>query len=155
MDIARYSKDEFKKVMGELVKYEEFVTELTVSKTIRGGKLPARVYNIIIMEPDAVNLAEIEKMKKQQQQAGQNIPKVELFGFSGPSKDSIDFLKLTFTDVIVTSYQIGGSEGDTVPVDSISLNFAKIEFEYTPLDEKGKAGSTIKTGYDLKTNKKV
>jgi len=66
VDIARYSKDEFKRVLAELVKYEEFVTELTVSKTIRGGKLPARVYNIIIMEPDAVNLKEIEKMKKDQ-----------------------------------------------------------------------------------------
>jgi len=67
LDIARYSKDEFKKVMGELVKYEEFVTELSVNKSIRGGKLPARVYTIVIMEPDAIDLKEIEKMKKQQQ----------------------------------------------------------------------------------------
>jgi len=66
MDIARYSKDEFKKVMGELVKYEEFVTELSVNKSIRGGKLPARVYTIVIMEPDAIDLKEIEKLKKQQ-----------------------------------------------------------------------------------------
>jgi len=71
VDIARYSKDEFKKTMGELVKYEEFVTELSVNKSIRGGKLPARVYTIVIMEPDAIDLKEIEKMKKQQQQ--QNI----------------------------------------------------------------------------------
>jgi len=67
VDIARYSKDEFKKVMGELVKYEEFVTELSVSKSIRGGKLPARIYTIVIMEPDAIDLKEIEKMKKLQQ----------------------------------------------------------------------------------------
>jgi len=68
VDIARYSKDEFKKIMGELVKYEEFVTELSVNKSIRGGKLPARVYTIVIMEPDAVDLKEIEKMKKLQMQ---------------------------------------------------------------------------------------
>jgi len=67
VDIARYSKDEFKKTMGELVKYEEFVTELSVNKSIRGGKLPARIYTIVIMEPDAIDLKEIEKMKKQQQ----------------------------------------------------------------------------------------
>ena len=66
MDIARFSKDEFKKVLAELVKYEEFVTELNVTKTIKGGKLPARIYQIIIMEPDAVNLKEIEAMKKAQ-----------------------------------------------------------------------------------------
>lgn len=54
--------------MGELVKYEEFVTEMSVNKSIRGGKLPARIYTIVIMEPDAIDLKEIEKMKKQQQQ---------------------------------------------------------------------------------------
>jgi len=62
--LARYSKDEYKKTMGELVRYEDFVTEVSVTKQIRGGKLPARVYTIVIMEPDAINLQELEKMKK-------------------------------------------------------------------------------------------
>jgi len=66
VDLARYSKDEYKKTMGELVRYEDFVTEVSVTKQIRGGKLPARVYTIVIMEPDAINLEELEKMKKQQ-----------------------------------------------------------------------------------------
>jgi len=65
MDIQRYSKDEYKKMMGELVKNEDFVTEVSVTRQIRGGKLPARIYTIIIMEPDAINLQELEKMKKQ------------------------------------------------------------------------------------------
>jgi len=52
-------------MMGELVQNEDFVTEVSVTKQIRGGKLPARIYTIIIMEPDAINLKELEKMKKQ------------------------------------------------------------------------------------------
>ena len=66
MDLARYSKDTFKEMMGDLVKYEEYVTEVSVTKQIRGGKLPARVFTIVIMEPEAINLKELEDMKKQQ-----------------------------------------------------------------------------------------
>jgi len=66
VDLARYSKDEYKKLLAELVQYEDFVTEVTVSKSIKGGKLPARVYQVVIMEPDAIDLKELEKMKKQQ-----------------------------------------------------------------------------------------
>ncbi len=64
MDLARYSKDEYKKLLADLVKYEDFVTEVNVTKQIRGGKLPSRVYTVVIMEPDAVNLDEINKMKR-------------------------------------------------------------------------------------------
>jgi type VI secretion system secreted protein Hcp len=67
-----------------------------------------------------------------------------------------EFYTVTMTDLLVSSYQTGGSaHGDTVPLDQISLNFAKIEFEYKPQDATGKLGAAIKTGYDLKQNKKV
>ncbi|MCA9415484.1 MAG: type VI secretion system tube protein Hcp [Candidatus Omnitrophica bacterium] len=38
-------------------------------------------------------------------------------------------LKTTLTDVIISSYQTGGSSGDVVPVDTLSLNFGSIKFE--------------------------
>jgi len=71
MDLQGYSKDTFKRTMGDLVKYEEYVTEISETKQLRGGKLPARVYTIIIMEPDAISVDDIKKMK----QAGQQPPK--------------------------------------------------------------------------------
>jgi len=64
VDLARYSKDTFKRTLGDLAKYEDYVVEITETKQIRGGKLPARIYTIIIMDPDAVDLEELEKMKK-------------------------------------------------------------------------------------------
>ena len=58
--------------MGDLVKYEEYVTEINETKQLRGGKLPARVYTIIIMEPDAISVDDLKKMKQAPQP-----PKVE------------------------------------------------------------------------------
>src|SRR5439155_14563687 len=43
-------------------------------------------------------------------------------------KEQQEFLKWTFSDLLVSSYQTGGSSGEVIPVDSISLNFTKIEF---------------------------
>src|SRR5262245_52550143 len=38
-----------------------------------------------------------------------------------------DYVKVTFTDVLVSNFQTNGdSHGNSLPVDSISLNFAKI-----------------------------
>jgi type VI secretion system secreted protein Hcp len=65
------------------------------------------------------------------------------------------YLIVTMSDLLVSSYQSGGAHGDVLPMDQISLNFAKIEWEYKPQDEKGKTGAPVKTGYDLKQNKKV
>jgi type VI secretion system secreted protein Hcp len=67
-----------------------------------------------------------------------------------------DYMKITLTDAMISSYQIGGSSGgDIVPTDQFSMNFAKIEFSFAPQDQTGKLGSPIKTGWDLTTNTKV
>jgi type VI secretion system secreted protein Hcp len=66
-----------------------------------------------------------------------------------------EYLKITFTDLLVSSYQTGGSQGQEVPIDSISLNFSKIEFGYKPQKEDGTLDAEVKAGYDLKLNKKV
>lgn len=66
-----------------------------------------------------------------------------------------EYLNIKFTDLLVSSYQTGGSAGDIIPVDQISLNFSKIEFEYKPQKPDGTLDSPVKVGYDLKANKKV
>jgi type VI secretion system secreted protein Hcp len=71
-------------------------------------------------------------------------------------KEQQEFLKITFTDCLVSSYQTGGSgHSDVLPTDQISLNFAKIEFEYKEQLTTGALGGVIKAGYDLKANKAV
>lgn len=67
-----------------------------------------------------------------------------------------DFLVVTMSDLLVSSFQTGGSgHSDIVPTDQISLNFSKIEMEYKVQNEKGQVGQPVKVGYDVKQNKKV
>lgn len=70
--------------------------------------------------------------------------------------DQQEFLTIKMTDLLVSSYQTGGSgHGDIVPTDQVSLNYSKIEFEYKEQKPDGSLGGAIKAGYDLKANKKV
>jgi len=68
-------------------------------------------------------------------------------------KDQQEYLKVKFTDLLVSSFQTGGSSGDVVPVDQISLNFAKIEYEYYPQKEDGTLGAKVPVWWNLKENK--
>ena len=71
-------------------------------------------------------------------------------------KTQQEFLKVTFTDLLVSSYQTGGSgNADVLPTDQISLNFSKIEFDYAEQKADGSLGPSVKTGYDLKLGKQV
>lgn len=65
-----------------------------------------------------------------------------------------EFFKIKLENVMVTSYNSAGNQG-SVPTDSFSLNFTKIEFEYTPQNADGSMGSPVKAGYDLKKGTKV
>ncbi|HEU0139205.1 MAG TPA: type VI secretion system tube protein Hcp [Bryobacteraceae bacterium] len=71
-------------------------------------------------------------------------------------KDQQEFLKITFSDLLVSSYQTGAASGvDSIPMDQISLNYSKIEYEYKEQKADGTLAGAIKTGWDLKLNKKV
>jgi type VI secretion system secreted protein Hcp len=70
--------------------------------------------------------------------------------------EQLDFLEITFSDLLVSSYQTGGSSGsDILPQEQISLNFSKIQMDYRPQKPDGKLDAKVSSGYDLKTNKKV
>jgi len=69
-------------------------------------------------------------------------------------KGQQDYLTFKFQDVLVSSYQTGGSEqGDVVPTDHVSFNFAKIEVEYRQQRPDGTTAPGGTFGYDLKANK--
>ena len=71
-------------------------------------------------------------------------------------KEQQEFLKVSFSDLMVSSFQTGGSaRGEIVPTDQIALNFAKIEFEYKSQKQDGSLDTPVKAGYDLKKQQKV
>jgi type VI secretion system secreted protein Hcp len=75
-------------------------------------------------------------------------------------KDQIEFLTIKLTDVLVTSYQTGGSSGgetgsEVIPTDQFSLAFSKVEQSYTPQKQDGTAGAKTTKGWNVKENKLV
>ena len=66
-----------------------------------------------------------------------------------PGKAQQDFLTWTFSDLLVSSYQTGGSEGAVAPLDSVSLKFSKAQITYSAVTPP------ITAGWDSKTNTKV
>jgi type VI secretion system secreted protein Hcp len=62
-----------------------------------------------------------------------------------------DYYKVKLSDVMVTSFEEGGTADsqESVPLEQISLNFAKIEIDYSVQDAKGVLGETIQVIWDL------
>ncbi|MEO5369660.1 MAG: type VI secretion system tube protein Hcp [Magnetococcus sp. DMHC-1] len=69
------------------------------------------------------------------------------------SNDNEIYARYVLENAMVSGYSVSSS-GDR-PTETISLNFTKIEFKYTPFDKDHKAGSPVTAGYDLSTAKKV
>jgi type VI secretion system secreted protein Hcp len=55
--------------------------------------------------------------------------------------------QITLTDVVISSYHTGGS-GDDKPIESMTLNFAKIKTEYFKQDDKGVVTSAATGTWD-------
>jgi|SRR5215207_5324192 len=83
--------------------------------------------------------------------SGKHIKSAVLTGRRG-AKAPVEFLTFSLSDVLVSSYQTGGTEAEP-PVDAVSLNFAKIQIEYKQIQQGGKLGGSSKAGWDVKQNK--
>jgi type VI secretion system secreted protein Hcp len=66
-----------------------------------------------------------------------------------------DYLTITLSDVFISSYQAAGSGGGTLPMDSISLNYAKLVWEYKTQKADGSLGGSVKLGYDWSKQVKI
>ena len=76
---------------------------------------------------------------------GKVIPKAVLYGRK--SGEQQEYLQITLTDVMVTSWSSSSSPGtgdltagSPPPVNSISINFTKIEYKYIAYDDQHVAG---------------
>jgi type VI secretion system secreted protein Hcp len=67
-------------------------------------------------------------------------------------KGQQEYLTFSLSDVLVSGYQTGASEAE-VPLDSISLNFSKIEVSYKQQKADGSLAPAIRVGWDRKSNK--
>ncbi len=85
--------------------------------------------------------------------SGQHI-KSALLTCRKAGKEQQEYLKIKFSDLLISSYQTGGSAGEgLVPVDQITLNFSKIEYEYYPQKADGTLDAKVPVWWNLKENK--
>jgi type VI secretion system secreted protein Hcp len=70
-------------------------------------------------------------------------------------KTQQEYYIVKLSDLLVSGVQSSGSDGAGVPMESVSLNYSKIEFDYKPQNADGSLGAAVKFSYDVKLNKQV
>lgn len=78
---------------------------------------------------------------------GEHIKKATLY-VRKQGGEQLEYYIWKFTDLLITSFQTGGSSGSPLPTEQISFNFAQIEINYSEQDDKGKLGSPTIFKYD-------
>jgi type VI secretion system secreted protein Hcp len=81
---------------------------------------------------------------------GKNHPTAVITGLRSGGDTQVEFLKITLSDVLVSSYQT--SAASEVPTDSASLNFAKIVYSIIPQDTAGTAQPPVTGTWDVRRN---
>ena len=82
---------------------------------------------------------------------GEPIGKVELT-VRKSGDPPLEYIKITMSDVIISGVSPSAS-GDSIPTEEVTLNFSKMEIEYTPQDPvTGDSKPPVKSSWDLKKN---
>ncbi len=67
----------------------------------------------------------------------------------------LEYLKITMSEVLVTSISQGGSGGEDRLTENVTLNFAKVKVDYVEQSAKGAKGATPSMGWDISQNVKM
>lgn len=85
---------------------------------------------------------------------GDHIPSIQL-QLHRATGNKEKYYEVTMTDVLVSGIRPGGSAqgGESLPVEEVSFNYAKIEWNYIQLDHNtGAVAGNFAKWWDLKTN---
>lgn len=83
---------------------------------------------------------------------GEHIPESTLV-VRKAGKDPVEYLIIKFKKCLITSYSTGGSGGEERLTENVTLNFAEMEWEYTPQKEDGSKGASSKMKWNIPENK--
>lgn len=87
--------------------------------------------------------------------SGEHIPKAILTCRKAGGAGMV-FYTVTLTDVIISGYTVKAQdEAARLPLDYVTLNFAKIEVAYAQQGGSGGVGAAVKAGWDLNRNAPV
>ncbi len=87
--------------------------------------------------------------------SGEHIKKAVLTARKAGGKGGqVEYFKITLEDVMVSAFTTGGNAGgSSIPVDSFSLNYTKLKYEYLPQKADGSLEGAIIAQYDRALNK--
>ena len=84
---------------------------------------------------------------------GQHYPKANLVVRKAGGKGApIEYIKIEMTEVMITSVSCGGSGGEDRLTENVTLNFAKVKYEYTPQKADGTPDTTKEMVFDIAAN---
>jgi type VI secretion system secreted protein Hcp len=84
--------------------------------------------------------------------SGQHIPQVILTCRKAGGQQ-VPFFTVTLTDVLVSGYTVKAEDEQLpLPLDNVTLAFAKIEIAYATQSGTGSVGAAVKAGWDLNRN---
>lgn len=87
---------------------------------------------------------------------GKPYGKVELKVRKVSGATPIDYLTITMTDVMVSSYHTGVAKGgDDRVIESLTFNFAAVKMEYILQNKDGTPGGKVPAGYDVAAGKAI
>ncbi len=69
--------------------------------------------------------------------------------------DPLEYLKINMEDLIISGLSTGGSGGEDRLTENVTLNFARVKYDYTPQKPDGTADSPLTTGWDIAANQKL
>jgi type VI secretion system secreted protein Hcp len=84
---------------------------------------------------------------------GKHIAKAQLT-VRKAGENALEYLIIKLEDILIASVSTGGSGGEDRLTENVTLNFAKVDMEYTAQDAKGAAGAKPKMGWDIPANVK-
>jgi type VI secretion system secreted protein Hcp len=85
--------------------------------------------------------------------SGTAIPEATFVARKAGGKAPLEYLKVKLSQVIVSSVQSGGNNGDDRPVETFSLNFGHFELEYVPQKSDGSGEAAVPMQWNIQTNK--
>jgi len=85
--------------------------------------------------------------------SGKHIPTV-VVELCSATENKHTYMKYTMSDVVVSSVRPGGATNadGSRPLEEVALRFGKLELEYTPFGNDGKAGGAVKASWDAEKN---
>jgi type VI secretion system secreted protein Hcp len=82
---------------------------------------------------------------------GKHIPAVVLT-VRKAGENPQEYLVVTLTESIISSYNLSASDGGGLPTESVSINFSKIKYDYKTQTAQGTLGPLVTMTFDIKQN---